>query len=163
VESLLEERLQLGALQTVQAQSGDGPQAIQDDMSKARSVNKDWEFDSKGTEISLGKFVPEYFAPLSLNLRTGVVSTEDTAEIWEAAREAAIEKVRGTENRSARTDPPMADEAEVEQSFWLSRPDGWVINRKMTAHSHSKGPWGPGDRSRVGGRGRSACSRATVG
>jgi hypothetical protein len=100
-------------------------------MSKARSVNKDWEFDSKGTEISLGKFVPEYFAPLSLNLRTGVVSTEDTAEIWEAAREAAIEKVRGTENRSARTDPPMADEAEVEQSFWLSRPDGWVINRKM--------------------------------
>ena len=25
----------------------------------------------------------------------------------------------------------MADEAEVEKSFWLSRPDGWVINRKM--------------------------------
>ena len=24
----------------------------------------------------------------------------------------------------------MADEAEVEKSFWLSRPDGWVINRK---------------------------------
>ena len=23
-----------------------------------------------------------------------------------------------------------ADEAEVEKSFWLSRPDGWVINRK---------------------------------
>jgi hypothetical protein len=25
----------------------------------------------------------------------------------------------------------MANEAEVEKSFWLSRPDGWVINRKM--------------------------------
>jgi hypothetical protein len=24
----------------------------------------------------------------------------------------------------------MTDEAEVEKSFWLSRPDGWVINRK---------------------------------
>jgi hypothetical protein len=32
-------------------------------MSKARSVNKDWEFVSKGTEISLGKFVLEYFTP----------------------------------------------------------------------------------------------------
>jgi len=25
----------------------------------------------------------------------------------------------------------MTDEAEVEKSFWLTRPDGWVINRKM--------------------------------
>ncbi len=24
----------------------------------------------------------------------------------------------------------MVDEVEVEKSFWLSRPDGWVINRK---------------------------------
>ena len=24
----------------------------------------------------------------------------------------------------------MVDEAKVEKSFWLSRPDGWVINRK---------------------------------
>jgi hypothetical protein len=24
----------------------------------------------------------------------------------------------------------MVDEAEVEKSFWISRPDGWVINRK---------------------------------
>jgi hypothetical protein len=28
-------------------------------------------------------------------------------------------------------DSPIADKAEVEKSFWLSRPDGWVINRKM--------------------------------
>ena len=25
----------------------------------------------------------------------------------------------------------MTDEEEVEKSFWLSRPDGWVVNRKM--------------------------------
>jgi hypothetical protein len=38
--------------------------------------------------------------------------------------------VRGKENRSARADSPMPDETEVEKSFWFSRPDGWVINRK---------------------------------
>jgi hypothetical protein len=86
-------------------------------MTKARSVNKDWEFVSKGTEISLGKFVPEHFTPLTLNLQTGVVSTEDTEEIWEAAKEEATEKVRGRVNRSARADSPMVDEAEVGKSF----------------------------------------------
>jgi hypothetical protein len=40
-------------------------QMVQDDMSKVHSVNKDWEFVSKGTEISLGKFVSEYFTPLT--------------------------------------------------------------------------------------------------
>jgi hypothetical protein len=39
--------------------------------------------------------VPEYFTPLTLDLQTGVVSTEDTVEIRVAAREVAIEKVRG--------------------------------------------------------------------
>ena len=34
-------------------------------------------------------------------------------------------------NRSGRTDSTMTDEAEVETSFCLIRPDGWVINRKM--------------------------------
>ncbi len=100
-------------------------------MSKARSVNKDWKFVSKGTDMSLGKFVTEYFTPLTLDLQTRVVSTEDTAEIWETVRKEATEKIRGNKNRSARADSPMAHEAEVEESFWLSRPDGWVINRKM--------------------------------
>ncbi len=54
-------------------------QRVQDDMSKAKSVSRDWEFVSKGTEISLGKFVSEYFTeyftPLTLGLQTGVVST----------------------------------------------------------------------------------------
>ena len=89
-------------------------------MSKARSVNRDWEFVSKGTEISLGKFVSEYFTPLTLDIRTGVVSTEDTTEIWESATgatEEAIRKVKRRAKRSARADSPMADEAEVEKSF----------------------------------------------
>ena len=59
-------------------------------MSKARSVSKEWEFVSKGTEIWLGKFVLEHFTPLTLDIQTGVVSAEDTAEIWEAAKGGAI-------------------------------------------------------------------------
>ena len=59
-------------------------------MSKVRSVCRDWEFVSKGTEISLGKFVSEYFTPLTLNSWSGVVSTEDTDEIWKAAKEQVI-------------------------------------------------------------------------
>ena len=99
-------------------------------MSKARSVNKDWEFVSKGTEISLGKFVSEYFTTLTLSSQMGVVSTEDTDEIWETAKEEAMKKAEGKANRRARVDSPMVDEAEVKRSFWLSRPDDWVINRK---------------------------------
>ena len=86
-------------------------------MCKARSVCRDWEFVSKGTEISLGKFVSEYFTPLTLDLRTGVVSTEDTKKIWKAAKEEAMEKVKGRANRRVRADSPMADEEEVEKSF----------------------------------------------
>ena len=73
----------------------------------------------------------EHFTPLTLDIQTGVVSAEDTAEIWEAVKEDAIEKVRGNKNRATRADSPMVDEKEVEKSFWFSRPDDWVINRKM--------------------------------
>ena len=87
-------------------------QLVQDDMNKARSVNKNWEFVSKGTEISLGKFVSEYFTPLTIDSRSGVVSTEDIDEIWKAT-----EKVRGGSNRPVgRLDSPMTDETEVEKS-----------------------------------------------
>jgi hypothetical protein len=84
-------------------------------MGKARSVFRDWEFVSKGTEISLGKFVSEYFrvTPLTLDLQTGVVSTEDTDEIWEAVKEEEMEKINGRTNRRAKTDSPMVDEAVV--------------------------------------------------
>jgi hypothetical protein len=99
-------------------------------MGKTRSVCRDWEFVSKGTEISLGKFVSEYFTPLTFDLQTGVVSTEDTDEIWEATKEEAMEKINGMEIRWAGADSPMVVEAEEEKSFWFSRPDDWVINRK---------------------------------
>ncbi len=87
------------------------------------------KFVSKGTEISLGKIVSEHFTSLTLDLQ-GVVSTEDTEEIWEVAKEETMNKVKGRVNRRVRPDSPMVDEAEVEKSFWLRRPDDWVINRK---------------------------------
>ncbi len=62
----------------------------------------------------MGKFVSEYFTPLTLVLQTGVVSTEDTDEIWEAAKEGAMEKTKRRETRGAGADSPMAAETEVE-------------------------------------------------
>ncbi len=59
-----------------------------------------------------------------------MVSTEDTDEIWETVKEEVMEKINGRVNRRARSDSPMVDEEEVEKSFWISRPDDWVINRK---------------------------------
>jgi hypothetical protein len=50
-------------------------------MSKTLSVRKDWEFVSKGTEISLRRVVSEYFTPLTVHTNTGVISDEDTTEI----------------------------------------------------------------------------------
>ncbi len=41
-----------------------------------------------------------------------------------------MEKVKERENRLVRADSSMVDEAEVEKSFWLSRSDDWMINRK---------------------------------
>jgi len=90
-------------------------------------VSKDWLFVSKGTEISLGQFVLEHFTPLTLEAQTGVISDEDTTEIWETAKRETIEKVRGYTNRLSGVDLPMLDEKEVEKSSWLSRPDGWVV------------------------------------
>ena len=100
-------------------------------MSKTHSVNKEWEFVSKGTEISLGKFVSEHFTPLTLDFSTGVISDKDTDEIWETTKEVVIEKVRRNKNRTSGGDSLLVDEEEVEKSFWLSRPDDWVVNRKV--------------------------------
>ena len=41
----------------------------------------------------------EYFTPLTLSSQMGVVSTEDTDEIWETAKEEAMEKAKGKSNR----------------------------------------------------------------
>ena len=51
--------------------------------------------------------------------------------IWGAAKEVPIEKVRRNKNRTSGEDSTMIDVGEVERSFWLSSPDGWVVNRKM--------------------------------
>ncbi len=59
----------------------------------------------------------EYFTPLTLDLQTGVVSNEDTVEIWETVREVTTEKVRGRGNRSTKTDSSIVVETEVEKSF----------------------------------------------
>ncbi len=48
----------------------------------------------------------------------------------ESVYNRAMEKIKGRETRRARADSPMVVETEVEKSFWLSRPDDWVINRK---------------------------------
>jgi hypothetical protein len=66
-------------------------------------------FCLEGHRNLVGRFVLEHFPPL--NVQTGVVSDEDRAEILEAAKKEAIEKVRGNKNRSARTDSTMIDEA----------------------------------------------------
>ena len=85
-------------------------------MSKTHSIDKDWEFVTKGTEISMGRFVSEHFSPLTLDIKTGVISDEDTTEIWETVKEVAIEKVRRNKNRSSGGDSILIDEEEVEKS-----------------------------------------------
>ena len=65
------------------------------------------EFVSKGTEISLGKFVTEHLTPLTLDIKTRVVSDEDTGEIWEIVKEVAIEKVRRNKKRASGGDSPF--------------------------------------------------------
>ena len=100
-------------------------------MSKARSTCKDWDFVSKSTEISVGRFLIEYFTPLTLGEQhQGALSDEDVAEVWLAAKSEAISKVRRTKGGAKGAEAHCPDVKEVEKTFWLSRPDGWVINKK---------------------------------
>ena len=71
------------------------------------------------------------FNRYKMKFQTGVVSDEDTNEIWEVTKRETIEKARGNKNRSAGVDSPVVDEKEEEKSFWLSRPDDWVVNKQM--------------------------------
>ena len=106
-------------------------QQVQEDMSKARSTCKDWDFVSKGTEISVGRFLIEYFTPVTLGEQhQGALSDEDVAEVWLAAKSEAISKVRRTKGGAKGVEAHCPDVKEVEKTFWLSRPDGWVINKK---------------------------------
>jgi hypothetical protein len=98
-------------------------------MCKDRSVSKEWDFVSKGTEMSVGMFLIEYFTPLTLGEQPkGSPSDEDAAEVWAAAREEAITKVKKLKGGATGVE---TDEKEVERSFWMRRPDGWGINSKM--------------------------------
>jgi len=106
-------------------------QQVQEDMSKARSTCKDWDFVSKGTEISVGRFLIEYFTPVTLGEQhQGALSDEDVAEVWLAAKSEAISKARRTKGGAKGAEAHCPDVKEVEKTFWLSRPDGWVINKK---------------------------------
>ena len=80
----------------------------------------------------MGRFVSEHFTPLTLDIKTGVISDEDTVETWETAKEVEMEKVRRKKNRTSGGDSILIDETEVEKSFSLTRPDAWVVNKKMT-------------------------------
>ncbi len=100
-------------------------------MSKAHSLCKDWDFVSKGTETSVGRFLIEFFTPLTLGEQhQGALSDEDVAEVWLPAKSEDISKVRRTKGGTKGTEAHCPDAKEVEKTFWLSRPDGWGINKK---------------------------------
>ncbi len=88
---------------------------------------------SEGTEISVGRFLIEYFTPFALGEQhLGTLSDEDVTEalVWLAAKSEAISKVRRTKGEVKGAEAHISDEKEVQKTFWLSRPDGWVINKK---------------------------------
>jgi hypothetical protein len=62
------------------------------------------------------------------NRRVPHRTDEDAAEVWAAAREEAIIKVKKLKGGAKGVE---ADEKEVEWSFWMTLPDGWGINSKM--------------------------------
>ena len=60
-----------------------------------------------------------------------MVSAGDRTEIWEAAKEDALEKARGNKNRVTGADSPMVDEKKVEKSFWLRPRLNYSGKRKL--------------------------------
>ena len=59
----------------------------------------------------------EYFTPLTFDTNTGVVSDEDTEEIWETVKQVTIEEVRRNRDRTSGGDSTVIDVREVERSF----------------------------------------------
>jgi hypothetical protein len=89
------------------------------------------DFVSKDTEISVGRFLIEYYTPLTLGEQhQGALSNEDVVEVWLAVKSEAISKVRRTKGGAKGAEAHCPDVKEVEKTFWLSRPDDWVINKK---------------------------------
>jgi hypothetical protein len=55
---------------------------VLEDMNKARSTCKDWDFVSKDTEISADRFLIEYFTTVTLwEQHQGALSDEDVSRI----------------------------------------------------------------------------------
>ena len=72
-------------------------------MSKARSACNDWNFVSKGKEISVGRVLIAYFTPLTLEEQhQGALADEDVTEVWLAAKSEAISKERRTNKGGAK-------------------------------------------------------------
>jgi hypothetical protein len=61
----------------------------------------------------------------------GVLSYKDVTEVLLVAKSEAISKVRKMKVGVKGAEASNPDEKEVEKTFWLSRPDGWVINKKL--------------------------------
>ena len=51
-------------------------------------------------------------------------------EVWLEAKSEATRKARRTKDGAKGAEAHCPDEKGVEKTFWLSRPDGWVINKK---------------------------------
>ena len=73
---------------------------------------------SKGTEISVGRFLIEYFTPLTLGKQhQGALSDGDVTEVWLAVKSEAIRKVRRTKGGVKGAEVHCPDEKEVETTF----------------------------------------------
>ncbi len=52
---------------------------------------KEWDFVSKDTELSVGRFLIEYFTPLTLGEQhQGSLSDTDVTEVWTEAKSEEI-------------------------------------------------------------------------
>ncbi len=76
-------------------------------MSKTRSVCKDWDFVSKSTEISVGRFLIENFTPLTLGEQhQSALSNEDMTKVWLTDNSEVIHKVRKIQVGTKGTEAP---------------------------------------------------------
>jgi hypothetical protein len=101
-------------------------------MYKPRSINKDWDFVTKGTELSAGTgFMLEYFTPLTSDDRGWWGSS--WMRICTAVREEVMNQFRKNRSKREGAETHLLDEKEVEldRTFGFSWTDGWVINKKM--------------------------------
>ena len=55
---------------------------------------------------------------------------EDVTEVWLVVKSDVISKVRKMQGGAKGAEPPSPDKNEVERTLRISRPDGWVINKK---------------------------------